>query len=186
MNPISESWKPVLGYEEYYEVSCEGNIRSREQKACAKTNWRNIKIRYLSSKRPSKGYRGVLLRNGIDKVKRRSVHRIVAQAFIPNPNNLPQINHLNGDKNDNRVENLEWCTASQNMFHCYKTKLRTPDVGVGEKHPSARLSNEQIVEIRLMRGRNVNDVSSFFGVTNRHIHLIWARKTRILECSPKL
>lgn len=62
------------------------------------------------------GYeRVVLSKHG--KPKRIPVHRIVAQAFIPNPNNLPQVNHKNGDKKDNRVENLEWCTRSENQRH---------------------------------------------------------------------
>jgi len=69
-----------------------------------------------------KNYRMVTLSED-GKTKSRYVHRIVAEAFIPNPNNLPQINHIDGDSHNNNVENLEWCTAQENQNHAYTTGL---------------------------------------------------------------
>jgi HNH endonuclease. len=78
------------------------------------------------------GYRIVALyRNG--KATMKYVHRLVAEAFIPNPDNKPQVNHLNGDITDNRAENLEWVTGSENQLHSYKLLGRMPSGGVPKR-----------------------------------------------------
>lgn len=93
-----ENWKPATGV---YEVSDQGNVRNR------KTG------RLLKQVKNKDGYLQVGLRED-GKSKSFRVHRLVAFAFIPNPDNLPQVNHKNEDKTDNRVENLEWCDAKYN------------------------------------------------------------------------
>lgn len=85
------------------------------------------------------GYRRVYIGR-----KNLSVHRLVAMAFIKNPHNYPEVNHLNGVKCDNRVANLEWCTHLQNHQHADRTGLRK----VREKHPSAKLNLGKVREIR--------------------------------------
>lgn len=105
----TEIWKPIKGYEDRYEASSHGRIRSYNKKTQT----------YLIMKPFNhKGYYRMDLRG-----KSPRVHRIVAQTFIPNPLNKPEINHINGIKTDNRIENLEWCTRQENQNHAYDTGL---------------------------------------------------------------
>ena len=102
---ISEEWKQIDGFEDRYAVSSKGRVM-------------NLKTgRVLKNKISANGYAYVDLCNGDGKPKWISAHRLVAEAFIDNPDNLPQVNHRNEIKNDNRVENLEWVSASQNTRH---------------------------------------------------------------------
>lgn len=102
MKIVKEIWKPVVGYEGLYKVSNKGRVKGL----------RSGKI--LKSALNKKGYPMVVLsRNG--KLLPQRVHRLVALTFIPNLNNYPIVNHINENKTDNRVENLEWCT---NKYNC--------------------------------------------------------------------
>lgn len=94
-------WKKIREYPRY-EVSDSGSIR-------------NVETGKILKQQENLGYKTVMLSNG--KQKRYLVHRIVGKAFISNPDNLPEINHVNGCKSDNRVENLEWCDRSYNQQH---------------------------------------------------------------------
>jgi len=103
---MEEYWKPVEGYEGLYEVSNEGRVRSLNYNKTGET-------KILRPLMIGGGYLQVQLwKDG--KVKMLLVHRLVAITFIPNPDNLPQVNHKNEDKTDNRVVNLEWTTAIEN------------------------------------------------------------------------
>ena len=84
----------------------------------------NLKTNHeLSSWVGANGYKYVDLRNG-NKTKKRTIHRLLAKVFIPNPENKPQVNHIDGNKLNNAVENLEWCTAQENGLHAYTTGLQ--------------------------------------------------------------
>jgi hypothetical protein len=97
-------WKDIIGWEKYYEISDEGKVRNKLT--------RHIKV----ADRNNCGYHRVTLynKNNYPKKQRFFVHRLVAIHFINNPNNLEQINHIDSDKNNNCVSNLEWCSAREN------------------------------------------------------------------------
>ena len=120
-----EQWKPVVGYEGLYEVSDVGEVRGldREVNTNIRLNKKRIiKGKVLKKRVGTKGYYAVdLCKDG--KVTRTNIHRIVAEAFIPNPKNLRVVNHINGDKQDNRISNLEWVSYKENHWHARNTGL---------------------------------------------------------------
>ena len=111
---MTEIWLPIEGYENLYEVSNLGRVRSLEHTVTNKNgSKRKFPGKILKPRAHRNGYlKAELYKNGIRRYF--LLHRLVATAFIPNPNNLPQVNHLDEDKTNNTVENLEWCTAEYN------------------------------------------------------------------------
>lgn len=117
-----EEWKPIKGYEGYYAASTLGRICSIDRIIVGKTKTYVIKGKILKPKLSKKGYLEVSLTKD-KKLKSFRVHRIIAETFIPNPNNYPIINHINENKVDNNVDNLEWCTNKYNTTFYYKTRI---------------------------------------------------------------
>ena len=116
-----------------YSVSNFGNVMSLNFRGNGKPNL--LKIRIHKS-----GYATVKILKWI------RVHQLVAKAFIPNPENKKCVNHINGIKTDNRVENLEWCTHSENTLHAYRLNLMSDRNGVNNSQ--AKLTEEQVISIR--------------------------------------
>ena len=122
-----EIWKPIKDFESSYEVSNLGNVRSIDRYVeYIGTNQTHKKMNMKQFKK-GKILIPALHKNGYFFValpkKQKSIHRLVAETFIPNPNNLPQINHKDGNKKNNNVKNLEWCNQSYNTQHAYDNNL---------------------------------------------------------------
>jgi len=159
---INERWKSIKGYEGIYEVSDCGNLR-------------NEKTGKVLLKKNSKGYLAIdLYKNG--ERKSLKVHRLVAQAFIKNPDNLPQVNHVDGKKMNNYRSNLEWNSPKQNVRH----SLLTGSFPIGERNGGSVLKETEVKQIRSLsrEGADHKDLSKIFKVSRKTIfsvvhHLTW-------------
>lgn len=125
-----EIWKDINGYEGYYQISNKGNVRSLDR-------FDGVHDRQGTIIKPSLKQNGYL-QVGLRKHSTRKwigIHRLVAIHFIENPDNKPQVNHIDGNKQNNNVENLEWVTAKENQNHAAKRGLRD-NMPKGERHPN--------------------------------------------------
>lgn len=117
-----EIWKDIKDYEGHYQVSSAGHIRSLNRDTTISGTKSIFKGKTLKYSLDGNGYKQLALYNKGERV-RMVAHRLVASTFIPNTENKPCVNHINGIKGDNRVENLEWSTQSENIKHAFKTGL---------------------------------------------------------------
>ena len=135
---MEEEWRDILGYEGLYQVSNLGKVRSLKD-----SHGKNRKL-ILKERTDKDGYKRVhLFKNG--KGKHYGVHRLVAITFIPNPNNLPQVNHIDENKENNTIYNLEWCTAEYNNNYGDRSKRAGEKISksmkgkyIGDKHPRSK------------------------------------------------
>lgn len=119
-----EIWKDVEGYEGIYQVSTYGRVKSLAREVTDLFGAKMIEERIIGHCESSKYYTVSLYKNNAGEST--SVHRLVAKTFIPNPENKPCVNHIDGNKHNNHVENLEWVTYSENILHAYATGLVKP------------------------------------------------------------
>jgi hypothetical protein len=158
---MKEIWKDIKNYEELYQISNFGRIKRLK-------NNRTMKEKILKPYINNGYYKLLLYKKGISK--RYSVSRLVSMNFIPNPKNKPQVNHIDGNKLNNKVDNLEWCTISENQKHAFKLGLNS---NKGEMNPSSRLKKDDIYFIRNNKDRYKRaDFAKIFNVGERHIYKI--------------
>ena len=162
-----ELWHWVVGYEGLYMVSNHGNVMSVpcEQKR-GNHSYNKVGMKVLSHDN-GRGYRVIsLYRKGVQY--QTTVHRLVAEAFIPNPDNLPEVNHKDGNKANNKVENLEWVTKSENMQHASR---ELDALGFNRT-----LTEEQVMAIR-NDTRPESEIGDEYGLTQSTINSIRIGKT---------
>lgn len=160
-----ENWKSIKGYEGFYEVSNLGNVKSLERQVSGRfiSSKRIVKERILKPKISKYGYLEVSLHKE-GKLSTKRVNRLVATAFINNVNNYPQVNHIDGDKLNNKVDNLEWVSNSMNQLHAHKTGLKRSLKG--ENSNRAILTNEKVLEMKnkYKSGSKIKDLHKEFGI----------------------
>jgi hypothetical protein len=160
---ITEVWKDIKGFEGHYQVSNLGNVRScdRVRKGRGdsvvplKGKLMNFKLKF--------GYREVHLRNNEVNVYW-TVHRMVAKAFIPNPDNLPVVNHKDGNKLNNKVDNLEWATFQQNAIHAIENGLSNVHNGKAIYTPEFK---QKVFDYKNQTGCSIMELSRVFNISPR-------------------
>lgn len=159
-------WKNIVGFEGLYQVSDDAEIKSLSRQIISKTGQTyTLKERILKPTTNPRGYLQVFLRKD-RKTYALYVHRIVAEAFVPNPDNLPTVNHKDGVKANCKAYNLEWSTYGENNQHAYDNNLH----GRGEMHYRSHLTEDQVREIR-KHGKNATyeEIAQKYNVTKATI-----------------
>jgi hypothetical protein len=170
-----EVWLDIKGYEGHYQVSSLGRVKSLARIVeIRKGIFGNKKENFLSDWDCGKGYRKVkLCKDAIEKSIR--VHRLVAENFLDNPEAKSEVNHINGIKDDNRIENLEWCTSSENTIHALNNKLKISQKG--SEHGMSKLTEKDVLEIReIGRSKGLKEVSKIYKVSESLISNVLLNK----------
>jgi hypothetical protein len=150
-NYTGEIWKDIEDYEGLYQVSNYGRVKSLKKGALI-----------MKPQTSKDGYKKINLRRD-NKTFSFKTHRLVAKAFILNPDNLPEVNHIDGNKINNHVSNLEWITHAKNMIHAAENKLAKGANGI--KNYGAKLTDSQVLEIRTLKGTMYpKEICAIYGI----------------------
>lgn len=178
LNNEEEIWKDISGFEGKYQISNFGRIKSLSREIRNKFSYyikpEKIFNKYLNGE----GYQIVKLYKGNKNFDNFHLHRLVASAFIPNPNNYLQVNHIDGHPSNNHVNNLEWCTNSQNTKHAYSIGLKDPKNYRGSANSSAKITEDVVLNIRKDKsnGLSYDELFQKYNLRKNHISLIINRR----------
>lgn len=176
-----EKWFDIIGFEDIYQVSDLCRIKSLDRKCISvkkngDTFYRFLKGKVMGQTLEQDSYLRLNLTDINKKRDRFTVHRLLAIAVIPNPDNKPEVNHKDGVKWNNVVWNLEWATESENMIHAVTTGLFPPQKG--EKHGGSKLTEKDVLEIRAI-GKTMfqREIGKIYNVNHNTIGNIINRKS---------
>lgn len=158
-----EIWKKIIGYDQY-EVSNYGRVKTTSNNATRKE-------RILKPLKHPRGYLRVALWLN-NKSRFISIHRLVAEYFVPNPENKETVNHIDGDKTNNYYLNLEWNTYRENMNHAVTNKISA----CGERNGRSKLNQEQVEDIRNNKSLNQYELATKYNVSQSTINRIKQNK----------
>lgn len=174
---MEEIWKDLPDFQGIYQASTKGRIRMLDHYT---THLRENGTMYRRKCRAmirklQRNYDGKYLAVGL-KHHSYTVHRLIAKTFLPNPKNLEFVNHKDGNKHNNNVENLEWCTRQENETHAFATGLKN---STGEHNTMAKLTDKQAKYIKFQEDRSYDNKLALCAVFNVHratIERIWNNK----------
>lgn len=169
---MNEEWRSIAGYEGLYEVSSLGRVRSLGRKIIRSNGF--PQTFHPAIKHPAKegyGYLQAKLTDANGEGRLIKVHRLVATAFLPNPDGLETVNHKDFNKENNSVENLEWSSRKQNMQHAAKYGRMC---GFGNEKYGSKVTPEDAISIRLMvrSGQTAKSVAMLYGLSSSYVSAI--------------
>jgi hypothetical protein len=168
MNKENEIWKDIKGYEGYYQISNYGKVKSLKRGRKKKTIFKKPTIKQNGY------YILALYKNNNQKIF--YLHRLIGIMFIPNPENKKWMNHKDGNKLNNSIANLEWCSPSENNYHAIRNKLR--QYKLGEDRPQSKLKRKDVLEIRKLYSKiSQLQLAKLYSVSTKTIQSIILRKT---------
>ncbi|MFJ5713154.1 NUMOD4 motif-containing HNH endonuclease [Neobacillus sp. NPDC093127] len=166
------TWKDIVGYEGLYQVSNQGDVKGLDRKG---VDGRDLKGKVLKPKMNTCGYLQVnLCKNRIKKFL--YVHRLVAKAFLNNPNGFSQVNHIDGVKTNNNLENLEWVSPTTNLKHAFSIGLKSNS---GESHSQSKLTEKDVIDIykRAHSGESQRVIAGNYGIVQQAVSDIKLQKS---------
>lgn len=170
---MEEIWKDIQNYEGLYQISNKGRIKRLSGKCLGKAGtYRSVSESILTNFPNKSRYNYLYVNLNNNGIKQFRVHRLVAIHFIDNPNNLEQVNHIDGNKSNNTVENLEWCTNQENMDHSKKNNLHKSRFRTNA--PNVKLTEEQVKKIknRLNNKEYGRNIAKDFNISEGMVSLI--------------
>ena len=167
----------IKGYGKRYLISDEGDVMSLPRTLWNGAGHHVSKMKHMKTHVGTNGYVVVgLTKNGVTKVE--YLHKLLAQAFLPNPKKKKCINHKNGIKDDNSLENIEWCTYSENAKHALKNGLRKITPMPGEKNHQAKLTEKKVKELLQSKGiAKVTDLAKKYKISVSQVYSILDGRT---------